>query len=163
MQRMLRYLAPIAAVIALVPTPANAQDGGYFTKGETQLTYRQEGSRTTNEKIALVSIFGSSLLAAGVGTYYLRDSIKLGDEISASGLHTGKAWSLALEQTRKDAVQSSTIATISYGFAAGLLLAGIVTYIVTEPDDEVGYRDWQTRSFIIPSQNGVLAGQAWSF
>lgn len=160
---MLRHLVLIAAALAIIPSPASAQDGGYFTKGETQLTYHREGSRSTNEKIVVASIFGTSLLAAGIGTYYLRDSNRLSDSLSASGTHTGKAWSAQLEQTRKDAVQAGTFAKVGYGLTFALVLAGIVTYIVTEPDEEVAYQDWQTRSFVIPSQDGVLAGRAWSF
>ena len=160
---MFRLLLPFCIGLVLVPNLADAQDKGYFGTGEEPLTYREAGERSKNAKIVLASLFGVGLLAGGVGTYFLFDSQRLSDEVSAKGLHTGKAWSASLEATRQDALQSSTVATVSFSLGGACLLAGVMTYIFTEPDDEIGYQDWQTRSFVLPTADGVVAGQAWRF
>lgn len=170
MPAMRRFVVPLCTSLVLAPmlvpglaAAQDQQDQGYFSNGEKQLTFREAGSRTKKEKIVLASVFGVGLLAGAVGTYYLFDSQRLSDEVSASGTHTGKTWSTSLEAKRQDALLSGTIATVGFSLASACLLAGAMTYIFTEPDDDVGYQDWQTRSFVAPSRDGVVAGQAWHF
>jgi hypothetical protein len=148
--------------VALPPVSALAQ-GGYFTEGDKHLTYKQAGSRSRNEMIVLLSIFGTAAVAGAVGTYFALDSQSKSVEVSASGVHTGRAWSADLDETRKDALRSRTVAQVSFGVTGALMLGGAIAFIITSPDDELFYQNWQTRSFIAPIDSGLVAGSGWSF
>ncbi len=156
--------AILATSIVAWPTAAHA-DGGYFSKGEKQLVFKEAGSRSRTEKITLLSLAGATLLTGAVGTYYLFDSQTLSDEISASGMHTLKTWDQGLEDTRLDAIRSSKIATVSLGMSGAFAAATIVTYMITQPDTKVGYQDWQTKAVpsIAPTRGGLVMSQGWSF
>jgi hypothetical protein len=156
-------LAVLLGFAILASTNIAAADQGYFSDGKKKLTFKEEGARSDNERITLYSIFGGALLFGAVGGYYTLDSKSQSDEVSASGYHTGLVWTADLEATRKDALRSRTIAEVTMGISGGLLLAGIAAYIITEPDEEVGYQDWQTRSFATPTNDGFVVGQGWTF
>ncbi len=160
---MPRHVIAFALLCGLLPNLAQAQDRGYFSEGDKQLVFKEEGSRSSTQRIVLASLFGGALLTGVIGSYYLLDSRDLSDELSASGAHTGKAWSAELEAKRKDALRSGRIATVSLGLSGTLTLAGAIAYIVTAPDDEVGYQDWQTRLMVVPSAGGIMASKGWSF
>ena len=152
----------LAAVAVLLMCGAAHADTNYFGSGEEQLTYVEAGSRSSGERITLASLFGASLVAGGIGTYFALDSKSHSEEVSATGTHTGKIWSPELEQSRKDGLSSRKAAIVSYGIAGGFALAGIVAFIVTAPDD-VGYKDYKSTSFIAPTSHGFMAGTGWSF
>ena len=156
--------ALIAGAVLSIPMATQA-DNGYFSKGEKQLVFEEEGERTRTEKITLLSLGGATILAGAVGTYYLLDSQTLSDEISASGMHTLKTWDQDLEDTRLDALRSSKIATVALGMSGAFAAATIVAYIITQPDTEVGYQDWQTKNVpsIAPTRGGLVMSQGWSF
>jgi hypothetical protein len=156
-------LAVLLGLAILTQFHLASADQGYFSDGKKQLTFKEEGSRSKNERITLYSLFGSAVLVGAVATFYTLDSRSQSDEVSASGYHTGLVWTDELEDTRKDALRSRTIAQVTGGIAGGLLLAGIAAYIITEPDEEIGYQDWQTRSFAAPTSDGFVVGQGWTF
>lgn len=159
-------IAGAVLALSIVTLPLTAQaDGGYFSKGEKQLVFKEAGNRSRTERITLLSLAGATLLTGAVGTYYLFDSQSLSDEISASGMHTLKTWDQGLEDTRLDAVRSSNIATVSLGMSGAFAAATIITYMITQPDMEVGYQDWQTKAIpsIAPTQGGLVMSQGWSF
>ncbi len=105
------------------------------------------------------------MLSGAVGTYYLLDSRTLSDKISASGTHTLRTWDQELEDTRKDALRSSKIATVSIGISGGFALATLVTYIVTQPDTKTGYAEWQAKHIpvLAPTDGGLMMSRGWSF
>lgn len=156
-------LALLLSSVILTRFGVASADQGYFSDGKKQLTFKEEGSRSQSERITLYSLFGGAILAGAVGTFYALDSRDQSDKVSATGFHTGLTWTSSLESTRNDALRSRSAAQVSFGLASGLLLAGIVTYIFTEPETEVGYQDWQTRSFANPTRGGLVVGQGWSF
>lgn len=156
---------PLALLLAalLSSTTANA-DEGYFSDGNKQLTFMEEGNRSSGEQRVLYALVGATLLSGAVSGFYLLDSSSQSDKVSTSGYeHTGKTWSLELEAIQEDALRSRRIAQISIGVTSGFLLAGIVAYIVTEPEQEAGYQDWQSRSFATPTKDGLVVGQGWIF
>ena len=145
-----------------------APDQGYFSDGNKKLVFMEEGNRTETEKITLYSIFGGAVLAGAIGTYYVLDSKSLSDELSSKGVHTGRAWTQRFEDKRESALRSRTIAQVSLGISAGLLLSGIVAFIITEPDEKAGYQDWQsTNSSAMPSftfdDEAFVVRQGWTF
>ena len=164
MRAMGRFALAVSLACAIVTTFSSASaDQGYFSDGNKQLTFTEEGTRSQGERITLYSLFGGALLTGAIATYFTLDSQTLSDKVSASGYHTGLAWTADLEATRKGALRSRRVAQVSFGLAGGLFLAGIVTYIITAPDMEVGYQDWQTRSFATPTKDGFVLGQGWTF
>jgi hypothetical protein len=42
-------------------------------------------------------------------------------------------------------------------------MAAVVTYVITEPDEKIGYQDWQTRLIARPTEDGFVVGQGWTF
>ncbi len=158
---------PISTLIAgaVLALPVAARADGYFSKGEKRLVFQEEGERSRTEKITLLSLAGGMLLTGAVGTYYLLDSQSLSDEVSASGMHTLKTWNQELEDTRLDAIRSGKVATVALGMSGALAAATIVTYIITQPDAEVGYQDWQTKNMpsIAPTRGGLVMSKGWSF
>jgi hypothetical protein len=164
MRAMGRFvLSALLGIAILTNVSVASADEGYFSDGKKQLTFKEAGSRSETERITLYSLFGAGLLAGAVGTFYVLDSRSQSDKVSANGYHTGQTWTADLEATRTDALRSRKVAQVSLGLSTGFLLAGIVTYIITEPEMEVGYQDWQTRSFAKPTRGGVVLGQGWSF
>lgn len=157
--------ALLAGALVAVPAAARADDG-YFGDGTKQLVFKEEGKRTKTQNITLLSLAGAAVLAGAVGSFYLLDARSQSDEVSASGLHTLLAWSPELEATRKDALRSNRIGTVSMGISGGFAAATIIAYIITQPDKEVGYQDWQTRNrlpSITPADGGLVIGQGWAF
>lgn len=145
---------------AFVAPPLAYAETSYFGDGDKKMPRMTEGSRTKNQKITILSLFGAGLLAGGVATYFALDSQSLSDEISASGSHTGEAWTPAYDDKHSRATSSRTVAQVGFGVAGGLAIAGIVTLLVTTPDEvPVETR----RSFVAPQSGGLLVGQAWSF
>jgi hypothetical protein len=141
------------------PTPPSP----YFDNSERQLTFTEEGSRSANERLVLYSIVGAVAVSGGVGAGFALHSRSQSDMVSAKGLHTGETWTAEREDIRKSALRSRKIAQITLGISGAFAMAGIVTYIVTEPDEKVGYKDWQTRPYVAPTEDGVVVGKAWTF
>tara|TARA_R110002096_G_scaffold299503_2_gene494012 strand:- start:84837 stop:85328 length:492 start_codon:yes stop_codon:yes gene_type:complete len=159
---------PISALIAgaIVALPAAASaDGGYFSNGDKQLVIQQAGKRSSNEKIALYSLLGATVVTGAVGTYYLLDSQSISNDLSASGLHTLRTWDAEREDTRLDGERSGTIATVTLGISGAFAAATLVTFIITRPDTKPGYQDWQTQTMpsIAPTRGGLVMTQGWSF
>jgi len=167
----------LAASSLAVPTLANADgapspasnanaNNGYFGDGSEQLTFKEPGSRSHKQNVVLLTLVGATVLTGAVGTYYLLDSQSQSDKVSASGMHTLETWDASHEQTRQDALHSGSVAKVTLGISGGLALATLVTYIVTHPNDEVGYQDWQTRHrvpTVAPVAGGAIVAQGWTF
>ncbi len=149
---------------AVLLAPVSARADGYFTKGEKQLVFKEEGSRTKAQNITLLSLAGATLLSGAVGGYYLLDARDQGNKVSASGMHTLRTWSAELQATHDDALRSNTIGSVAIGISGGLALATIITYIVTQPDMKTGYQDWQAKvPALSPTNGGVVVSRGWSF
>ncbi len=157
---------PFAALIGLVALATSGlafADQEYFSDGKKQLVFREEGERSKNEKVVLFSLAGTALLTGAVSTYYALDSRDLSDKVSATQFHTGTSWTAGRQNIYDDALRSRNIALVSLGLSASFVMATIVTYLVTEPDEKLGYQDWQTRLVAKPTKDGFILGQGWSF
>ncbi|MCP4449260.1 MAG: hypothetical protein GY811_28600 [Myxococcales bacterium] len=157
--------ALLAGAVLASGTSAHADDG-YFGPSEKQLTFKEEGERTRTQKITLLSLAGGAVLAGAVGGYFMLDAQTQGEMVSASGMHTLKAWSEDLADTRNDALRSNTIATVSFGVGGAFAAATIVAYMITQPEMKVGYQDWQSKRSlpsVAPTAGGIVMSQGWSF
>ena len=103
------------------------------------------------------------MVAGGIGTYYALDAAEIRDDLTPMGEHTGEAWTQELENRRKDGASSSKIAAVGLGIGGAFAVASIVAFIVTAPDDTVGYQEVGGTPTIIPTHGGWIAGQTWSF
>ncbi len=143
-----------------------AADTGYFGQGDKQLTFKEEGKRSRTERITLLALASGAVLAGAVGGLYMLDARSKGEKVSATGMHTLKAWSQELEDTRLDALRSNKVGKISFGIGGALAATTIIAFMITQPDKTVGYQDWQTTNTlptIVPTTNGVVMSQGWSF
>jgi hypothetical protein len=156
-------LAALLGLVALGSSRVSLAEENYFSDGKKQLTFKEEGERSHTEKVVLLSLAGAAVVSGAVGAYFARDSQKLSDEVSATQFHTGQAWTPSRQSTYDDALGSRRIALVSLGVSASLVAATIVTYVITEPDEKVGYENWQTRTLAKPTKGGFIVGQGWTF
>lgn len=156
------FVALLALVLFASGSVAHAEEE-YFSDGKKQLAFNEEGERSKNEKVLLLSLAGAAVVTGGVGAYFARDSQTLSNEVSATQFHTGEAWSKSHQATYDDALSSRTLSLVSLGISATLVLGTIAAYVITQPDETVGYRDWQTRLQATPVEGGAVVGQGWSF
>ncbi len=158
----------VGCVCLLLTSSQHAWAQDYFGKGEKQIAIAQEGDRSSDERTLLLSLFGGALLLGGVGTYYALDSQTLSNKVTATRAHTNTAWTQQLGDIHNDATRSAAIAKVSFGIGTGLLVAGIATYILTTPDENVSYTEVQARLGSMPSltivpDGGVFIQQSFSY
>jgi hypothetical protein len=156
-------LAALLALVVLTSSSLALADEEYFSDGKKQLAFNEEGERSKDQKVVLFSLAGAAVVTGALGAYFARDSQKLSDEVSATQFHTGVAWSKAHQDTYDDALTSRKVALVTLGISASFVLGTIVTYVITEPDEKVGYQDWQTRLRANPVEGGFVVGQGWTF
>jgi len=133
-----RILLLVAALAASLPSVAHAQD--YFGDGgpDADMKFRTQRSRTRNQRLLLVGLFGGAVLTGGAGLLFHLDSRAKSNEISALPPdHTGRIYTDEVDATRRGALRSRTLAAVGYGAGAAFLIAGIIAYAVTEPGTEV--------------------------
>lgn len=156
-------LATLLGLIIVSSSRVSLAEENYFSDGKEQLTFNEGGERSHTEKVLLLSLAGAAVVSGAVGAYFARDSQTRSDEVSATQFHTGQAWSQGRQSIYDDALGSRRIALVSLGMSASLVAATIVTYLVTDPDEKVGYENWQTRALARPTKGGFIVGQGWTF
>lgn len=156
-------LSALLGLVILTTSGLAVADENYFTDGKKQLVFREEGSRSHTEKVVLLSLAGAAVVSGAVGTYFALDSQDLSDKVSASQFHTGQAWTSQRQDIYDDALSSRKIAMVSLGIGGSMVLATIVAYLITEPDEKVGYQDWQTGLTAQPTKDGFMLAQGWTF
>ena len=167
--RARRIAAAAAVSVALgVVRPASGDD--YFQADPDPVTFRLELERTRTQNIALLSLFGGSVVFAGAALAFHLDSRSKADDVSATGSHTGHVYTTELDDRRRAAIRSRNLAIGGYAIASGLAVAGIVLVFVTDPGTQ-GYRYGPNgemipvgpHNLVVPVAGGALIGRAWEF
>lgn len=143
----------VAAALVTAALPATAQAEDYFGgDGPPPMTFRTEKSRTRNQRLLLAGLFGGAVVTGGAGVLFHLDSRSKSDQISALPPdHTGRIYTDEVDDTRRGALRSRTLAAVGYGAGAAFLIAGVVAWYLTEPGTEV---------VTVGRQSAALA---WSF
>jgi len=129
-------LVVVAWLLVVAPRAARAQD--YFGDQAPPRTieFRTDKPRTTGQRLLLAGLFGGGAVAAGVGFLFHRDARAKSDEVSAFE-PTGRTYTREVDDTRRAALRSRTLARVFYGVGAAGLVAGVVAFFLTEPGTEV--------------------------
>lgn len=165
-----RHIAIAAAVCVALGVVGPAHGDEYFQGDADPVTFRLELSRTRTQNIALLSVFGGSVVFAGAALAFHLDSRSKADDVSATGSHTGDVYTAELEDRRRDAIRSRNLAIGGYAIAGGLAVAGIVLVFVTDPGTQA-YRYGPNgelipvgaHNLVVPVDGGALIGRAWEF
>jgi hypothetical protein len=158
-----------AAVIALAPARGEAQPDYFNSRPAGRPTYRVEGERSTAQWVALGSLAGAATVAGAVGVAFtLRYQDAASDVEAFAGEPTNLVYTEAVDARRRDAERASVVAGIAYGAGGGLLAAVVITYIVTEPDDELrtygsGGVSRGAKPLFVPVAGGAVVGGRWTF
>jgi hypothetical protein len=168
---MVRRFAALGVTLLLVAWSARAGAQDYFQQGGSEaLTFKVERERTTRQKVLIGSLFGGSVLFAGVGLLFHIDSKHKSDEVSTdAGHHTGQVYTEELDDTRRAALRSRNFAIASYALGGGLLVGTFVAYLLTDPGEEtirVGTEAADgsgARLLVAPTDSGALVGGSWRF
>ena len=166
---------PLLFVTLAWAGPARAQESDYFRQGGTgELTFKVDRERNTRQRVLIASLFGSSVLFAGVGLLFHIDSKNKSDEVSTdAGRHSGRIYTAELDDTRSAAIRSRNLAVASYAVGGGFLIGTFIAYLLTDPGQEtlevgtevVGRRSDGARPRVLvePTEGGALVGGAWRF
>jgi hypothetical protein len=164
-------LASAVAVAGSVRT-ASAQDYFGDDAPDDKIQFRTDIPRTTEQRIVIASLFGGAALFGGLGLLFHLDSRSKSDEVSAAGEHTGLIYDPSLEDTRKGALRSRTLAIVGYSLGGALVIAGAVALYLTEPGTRVvtvGEEKDEPKPAnpvpvsIVPIEGGAMVGGSWSF
>lgn len=153
-------------------TPAGAQQQpGYFQQGGSEaLTFKVDRERNTRQRILIASLFGSSVLFAGVGVLFHIDSKNKSDDVSTdAGRHSGRVYTEELDDARRAGVRSRNLAIAGYAVSGGFLIGTLVAYVLTDPGQETVQVGTEAatgsgRTLVVaPTDGGALIGGYWSF
>jgi hypothetical protein len=132
-------------------------------RADREIVVETPGERTLTNKLVVGGILATGLAVGGLGVYWHLDSRAAADEVSAEG-PTGKAWSPSDIDLVDRADRSRSRATIAYGIGGAIVIAGIITFIATEPASETTViRARQIIPRISPVPGGAIVGSGWSF
>ena len=121
------------------------------------MTFEIDKERTHRQRLTIAAFGGAALLIGGIGVLFHFDSKHKAAEISASGSHTGLAYTTAVDDTLHDGMRSRNLAIAAYGLSAGLLGAMLAVYIVTDPGTETITLDsGPPRVGLVPAAGGGL-------
>ncbi len=170
---------PISALSLLLVTvawaaPARGQPADYFQQGGSgDLTFNVDRERCTRQRVLIASLFGSSVLVAGVGLLFHIDSKNKADEVSTdAGRHSGRIYTDELDDTRSAAIRSRNLAIASYAVSGGFLVGTLIAYLLTDPGQETmrvgteavaGGGGAGARLLVEPTEGGALVGGGWRF
>lgn len=116
--------------------PAAAQD--YFTSDANSVSFEVDRARGRSERILIASLLGGAGLVGGVGLLFHLDSERRSSEVSVRpGRHTGLIYTEERDRTRRAAIRSRNFAVAGYSVGGGLLIAALVTYVVTDPGRDI--------------------------
>ncbi len=163
---MLRSLAlSTLAMLVLATTalPARAQADA----STSATTFEVDKERTNRQRILIASLGGGAVLVAAVGLLFHLDLRDKSDAVSASGPHTGMVYTDEVDDTRRSALRSRNVTIAAYGVGAGLLVATLVAYVITDPGTETIVLGEEAAPpvavTIEPVAGGALVGGGWSF
>ncbi len=170
---MVRPLAALSLFLATLSWVGPARGQDYFQQGRTDsLTFKVDRERNTRQRILIASLFGGSVVFGGVGLLFHLDSKSKSDEVSTdAGRHSGRIYTEELDDTRRAAIRSRTVAMASYAVGGGFLIGTFIAYLLTDPGQEtvhvgteaVGDRGARARLLVEPTAGGALVGGAWRF
>lgn len=129
----------VVAALATAVSPATARAEDYFGgDGPPAMTFRTQKARTRNQRLLLAGLFGGGVVAGGAGVLFHLDSRSKSDQISALPPdHTGRIYTDDVDDTRRGALRSRTLAAVGYGAGVAFLVAGVIAWSLTEPPTEV--------------------------
>lgn len=153
----------LAVGCALASAPARAQD--YFAGAGEPISFEVDRPRSRSDKILIASLFGGSVLFAGVGLLFHLDSRDKSDAVSTSaGKHTGKVYTVDLDDTRRGALRSRNVTIASYAVSGGFLVGTFIAYLITDPGRErITVGEEPARLSVQPTAGGALVGTWWRF
>jgi len=118
------------------------------------------GERSTSNKLLTGTLAMAGLVAGSLGLYWHLDSREASDEVTADAF-TGRSWSVEDVEQVDRADRSKTLATVGYAVGGSLLVAAVVTFIVTEPASDRSVI--RTGAIVSPTSGGAIVGRMWSF
>ena len=156
---MVPYMTTLArAAAALVVLACSAQ-----VASAKDIVIETPGERTQEQRLLIGGLAGAGVLVGALGLYFHLDSRDASDQVSASAF-TARAWTADEQDAFDRADRSGTRAAIGYGVGGALLVAAVVTLIVTDPGTEVTViRPRSASPVVSPAPGGALFGGMWSF
>ncbi len=146
-------------------------DTDYFKTADVKKDkFRVDNSRTSSERKALVTLFGASLLSAGVGLAFHLQSREITDELTATGSHTRRVYTPSLNDRRQKGLDAKGYATYAYAAAGVFLVSSIVVAYLTDPgsalvdaDDGAQIKPQAPVLSLVPTTDGLILGGAFHF
>jgi hypothetical protein len=117
--------------------------------------------RTTGNRLLLAGLAGGGALAGGLGLYFHLESRDAATAVSADAA-TGRAWTAADRAQVDRAADNRGRAVIAYSVGGGLVIAAIVTALLTEPKEETTVIVPRGPT-VMPAEGGAVLGGAWQF
>jgi hypothetical protein len=121
--------------------------------------------RPLGNRLLLAGLIGGGALAGGLGVYFHLESRDAANAVSADGA-TGRAWSADDRAQVDRAADNRGRAVIAYSVGGGLVIAAIVTALLTEPDEQTTVivpRGPAVTPTVMPAEGGAVLGGAWRF
>lgn len=150
-----RYVATALLVAGLA--------GQAQAERKIEIVHRPE--RSLGNRLLLAGIAGGGALAGGLGVYFHLESRDAANAVGADSF-TSTAWGPDDQANVDRAADNRSKAMVAYGIGGGLLLAAVVTLIVTEPAAETVVITPRTPSVtptVSPAEGGAVLGGRWSF
>jgi hypothetical protein len=148
-----RYVAAALLVAGLA--------GHAHAERKIEIVTRPE--RSLGNKLLLAGLAGGGAIAGGIGVYFHLESRDAANAVAADSF-TSMAWTPEDQANVDRAEDNRGKAAIAYGIGGGLLVAAIVTLIVTEPKAEtIVITPNRPMPIVAPAEGGALLGGRWSF
>lgn len=151
------------------PKPAVSPYAGseVAVAGKHDIVIQTPGERTGRQIALAAGLAGGAALLGGIGLYFHLDSKSASDELSADRA-TNQAWSPALQDTYDRAHRSRVAAGVFYGVGGALVVASVVTLILTEPKTETTILHPRAAGgaplpMVALGPDGAVLGGRWSF
>lgn len=119
--------------------------------------------RSLGNRLLLAGLVGGGAIAGGLGLYFHLESRDAANAVSADGA-TGRAWSAEDRAEVDRAADNRGRAAIAYSIGGGLVIAAIVTALLTEPEEETTVIVPRGPApMVMPAEGGAVLGGAWRF
>jgi hypothetical protein len=120
------------------------------------------GDRSRDNILLISGMAGAGAILSGVGLYFHLDARSASNQVSAS-TPTDKAWTKSEQALYDEAHSSTTKAAVFYGIGGALVLASVITLMVTQPESETTIIHPHGTPTVAPTPGGALVGGAWRF
>jgi hypothetical protein len=151
--------------LSLLLAQSAAAQGDYFDRKpeKTEVKYRVANPRSTNNRIVLASLAGTSLVSFAAGILFHSSRNSSADKVEADNF-TGETWTSGKRAAYDKSRRHGRYAVASYAVGSALVIATITYYLFSDPGERIVTEGEAGPSpFVIPTSSSLAGGVQWTF